>query len=271
MLSWLFVSFFSAIMTAIRCFKVALVWALGSSAATAEVLISQYYEGSSFNKWIELTNTGEEAVSLDGYVLTRWANAATEDWRIEGSTTSNRDTLDGLSIPAGGFLLLGNTGAALPTYAAVDVATNNTPNFNGDDSVVLYDTTLGAVGSLAGIVDALSFTDSGNEGKDRSFYRLNNDRGYDAVTSGSTVLDFPAVWAEKTNAEVGEAAESDPWYLRGFSRSAWISIVRIESKYSLNFCWSEYPSERFRECASSRTRSVMFRNASTSRVPKRRR
>ena len=220
-------------MTAIRCFKVALVWALGSSAATAEVLISQYYEGSSFNKWIELTNTGEEAVSLDGYVLTRWANAATEDWRIEGSTTSNSDTLDGLSIPAGGFLLLGNTGAALPTYAAVDVATNNTPNFNGDDSVVLYDTTLGAVGSLAGIVDALSFTDSGNEGKDRSFYRLNNDRGYDAVTSGSTVLDFPAVWAEKTNAEVDEAAESDPWYLRGFSSSAVDSLVVTLSPASI--------------------------------------
>ena len=44
--------------------------------ARAEVVISQYYEGTSFNKWLELSNTSDTAISLDGFVLTRWANAA---------------------------------------------------------------------------------------------------------------------------------------------------------------------------------------------------
>ena len=49
--------------------------------APGEIVISQYYEGSSFNKWVELANTSDAAISLDGYVLTRWANASTEAWK----------------------------------------------------------------------------------------------------------------------------------------------------------------------------------------------
>ena len=212
-------------MISIPRFSGALFWALGSLTTSAEILISQYYEGSAVNKWIELANTGEDAVSLDDYVLTRWSNARTESWRIDGSGPSSRDNLEGLSIPAQGFLLLGNRGSVLPTYAMADLATDNTPNFNGDDSVVLYDTSRGEVGSLAAIVDALSFTDNGNEGKDRSFYRISNDKGYDELTSGSTILDFPGVWGEKSNAEVDDASASDPWYLRDFNSSASESLV----------------------------------------------
>ena len=144
------------------------------------------------------------AVSLDGFVLTRWANASTENWKQEGAAPSGRDFLDGLSIPAKGYLLLGNTGAVLPSYAGADVSTNATPNFNGDDSVVLYDTSKGALGSTSAIADAVSFTDSGNEGANRSFYRISNAVGYD-LNAGSTVLDFPGVWGEKSNADVDAA------------------------------------------------------------------
>ncbi len=192
--------------------------------AVGEVLISQYYEGTSFNKWIELSNTDSEAVSLDGYVLTRWANAATENWRQDGSSPTGRDFLDGLSIPANGFLLLGNTRAALPSYATADVSTNATPNFNGDDSVVLYDTSIGAIGSLSAIVDAISFTDVGSEGANRSFYRVSDGTGY-SLTGGSTVLDFPEVGVEKSNAEVDSALQSDAWYLRNFSDTSTDSLT----------------------------------------------
>jgi|GEM_PF-1209188 len=194
--------------------------AISSSPCTcAEVLISQYYEGSSFNKWVELSNTDEVAVSLDGFVLTRWANASTENWKQEGAAPSGRDFLDGLSIPAKGYLLLGNTGAVLPSYAGADVSTNATPNFNGDDSVVLYDTSKGALGSTSAIADAVSFTDSGSEGANRSFYRISNSVGYD-LNAGSTVLDFPGVWGEKSNADVDAALQDDPWYLQNFEETA---------------------------------------------------
>ena len=182
-------------------------------AARGEVVISQYYEGTSFNKWIELANTSDTAVSLDGFVLTRWANAATESWKQDGASPSGSDSLDGLSIPANGFLLFGNTRAVVPAYAAADVSTNGTPNFNGDDSVVLYDTALGALGDTVAIVDALSFTDTGNEGANRSFYRIGDSVGFDLL-AGSTVEDYPQVWAVTSNQEVDEALPGDLFYLQ---------------------------------------------------------
>ena len=188
-------------------------------AARGEVVISQYYEGTSFNKWIELANTSDTAVSLDGFVLTRWANAATESWKQDGASPSGSDSLDGLSIPANGFLLFGNTRAVVPAYAAADVSTNGTPNFNGDDSVVLYDTALGALGDTVAIVDALSFTDTGNEGANRSFYRIGDSVGFDLL-AGSTVEDYPQVWAVTSNQEVDEALPGDLFYLQSFSASA---------------------------------------------------
>ena len=107
-------------------------------SAGGQIVISQYYEGTSYNKWLELSNTSDTAISLDGYVLTRWANASTESWKQDGASPGGSDILDGLSIPANGYLLLGNTRAVIPAYAAADLSTNETPNFNGDDSVVLY-------------------------------------------------------------------------------------------------------------------------------------
>ena len=187
--------------------------------ARAEVVISQYYEGTSFNKWLELSNTSDTAISLDGFVLTRWANAATEAWKQDGASPGGSDSLDGLSIPPNGFLLLGNTRAVVPAYAAADVSTNGTPNFNGDDSVVLYDTALGALGDTVAIVDALSFTDAGNEGANRSFYRISEGAGFDLL-AGSTVLDYPQVWGVASNQEVDEAEAGDPFYLQSFSDSA---------------------------------------------------
>ncbi len=208
-----------------RLFPIAFGIILSSSPSTwGEVLISQYYEGSSFNKWIELSNTDSVAVSLDGFVLTRWANASTENWKQDGAAPSGRDFLDGLSIPANGYLLLGNTGAVIPSYAVADVATNATPNFNGDDSVVLYDTSRGALGSTSAIADAVSFTDSGNEGANRSFYRISNEVGYD-LNPGSTVLDFPGVWGGKSNAEVDAASPDDSWYLQNFEETATESLT----------------------------------------------
>lgn len=188
-------------------------------SAGGQIVISQYYEGTSYNKWLELSNTSDTAISLDGYVLTRWANASTESWKQDGASPGGSDILDGLSIPANGYLLLGNTRAVIPAYAAADLSTNETPNFNGDDSVVLYDTSLGLLGDTVAIVDAISFTDAGNEGANRSFYRIGSGAGYN-LTPGSTAVDFPAVWATVSNAEVDEATPGDLFYLQNFSDSA---------------------------------------------------
>lgn len=198
------------------------------TASFGEVLISQYYEGSSgFNKWIELSNTSDTPVSLDGYALALATNSNTDNWKLgnlaRGSNGVRIDNLDGLTIPASGFLLLGDQSASQPSYATSDLAAPNITSFNGNDSVVLYFNPLGKVGvgdlDDEAVIDAISFTYDGNEGKDLSFYRISNARGFDHFFNTS-ILNYPNVWASATEAEVETAVPSDPFYLHSFNSSA---------------------------------------------------
>ncbi|MCE7631330.1 hypothetical protein LZT04_26050, partial [Vibrio fluvialis] len=55
----------------------ALAIAAGLSAPVrAEIVLSQYVEGSSYNKAIEIANTGDASVSLDGYSLAMSTNGS---------------------------------------------------------------------------------------------------------------------------------------------------------------------------------------------------
>lgn len=201
---------------------------------SAEVLISQYYEGAGSDKWIELCNTSEDAVSLDGYQLALFSNSRNEDWRFDGGTAQADAVLNlsGYSIPANGKFLVGDSSVALPNYATADL-TSSVTNFNGNDSVVLYNETLGTFGDVATIVDCVGFT-AANEGADKSFYRLTNDPGFDVTIFASSVLDFPAVWGQKSNSEVDNATIADAWYLHAFSDSATSQLTVILSVNEVN-------------------------------------
>ncbi len=180
------------------------------------VIISQYYEGASNDKYIELYNTSADPVDLTDYRLTVWTNASAQNWKTATGSPNNNTSLSGITIPGNSFWLLKNTGAAAPSYASTNA--NSTLSgalggYNGNDSVVLY---VGATNAIANIVDAVSFTELGNEGQDKTFYRLSNTTGYD-LTAGTTVLTYPAVWASKTLAEVASAASTDAWYLNYYT------------------------------------------------------
>jgi hypothetical protein len=189
----------------------------------APVLISQYYEGAGSDKYIELYNPTAGPVDLTGFVLTNWTNASTQDWKSAGNTPTGQLALPAVVIPAGGYYLIKGIGSAAPSYA-VDYA-NLTDSivvagFNGDDSVVLYQSNVFSPGN---ILDAVSFTDAGNQGVDTSFYRLTNDPGYN-VTPGSNVTSFPAVWGSKTLAQVAAAQVGDPWVLRGSAEPVGLAL-----------------------------------------------
>lgn len=178
------------------------------------VLISQYYEGTSNNKYIELYNSSDADIDLSSYRLTLWTNAAAQNWRNANATPSAALALTGITIPARGYWLFRHTSATLPSYTAGKGTADSTAlNFNGNDSVVLYDSTTIAVGN---IVDVISLTNSGNEGQDKSFYRLNNGLGYD-VSADVPITSFTSVWAsDKTLADVASAANTDAWYLNSY-------------------------------------------------------
>ncbi len=165
---------------------------LSAPSSHAAVLITQYYEGTSNNKWIELTNLGATTVDLSTYSLSVFSNANAEGYKTGASATTNT-ALSG-SLSSGATILYKNSSAVLPAYAAGTAA--GSVNFNGNDSMVLF--------NGAAIEDAIGFTNLGNEGVDKSFVRTSANVGYDLV-SGSNATSFPAIWTEVSLATVENA------------------------------------------------------------------
>jgi Secretion system C-terminal sorting domain/Lamin Tail Domain len=108
----------------------------------AQVIISQYYEGTGTNKWIELTNLGNTSVNTTSPQLRLGI------WSIAGSTGNitftgaPSATLDlNVVIPAKGSVLIGNpingTEISYLSSASAVQTSTNVIGFNGNDGVAL--------------------------------------------------------------------------------------------------------------------------------------
>jgi predicted extracellular nuclease len=101
-----------------------------ASLSSAAVIISEYVEGSSYNKAIELYNPTDTVIDLlaEGYYL---------DIYFNGNTTANTSIELLGSIEPEGTYVIADDGAVA---AIVDVADQTTASslFNGDDAVVLF-------------------------------------------------------------------------------------------------------------------------------------
>lgn len=92
------------------------------------LIISEYVEGSSFNKAVELHNPGTAAEDLSRYVLRLYAN---------GSVTPTASLSLSGSLAAGGTLVIANTGFSAIVPPAGWLLNGSVVNFNGDDALVL--------------------------------------------------------------------------------------------------------------------------------------
>ena len=124
----------------------------GNSNTTMELLISEYVEGSSNNKAIEIANLITSPVELDGYNLRRDSNG--------GGEWSERFDLTG-TINVGDVIVIINANAnsqILLDQADIVVANNQSTNygeplnFNGNDPVGLFkdDVLIDIVGEFGG-------------------------------------------------------------------------------------------------------------------------
>ncbi len=112
--------------------------------ANSQVVISQYYEGTGTNKWIEITNMGSSNINLTSPQLRigLWAvSGSGGNITFTGPPTATMD-LTGTIGPGQSFLL-GNTGngTEVPylTAASANQTNNSVINFNGNDGVALLD------------------------------------------------------------------------------------------------------------------------------------
>jgi len=105
----------------------ALVMASLSTPASANLIISEYVEGGSNNKAVELYNSSSSELALDGYSLSLYTNGKT--------TVQTTLELTG-TLAANKTLVIVNSSANDELKDKADLE-HSVTNFNGDDALVL--------------------------------------------------------------------------------------------------------------------------------------
>lgn len=166
--------------------------------ASAQIIISQYYEGTGTNKWIELTNTGNTAINTASPQLKLgiWAvTGSTGNITFTGAASSTLNLT--VTIPAYGSVLIGNTGNGTEisylTAASAAQTSNTVINFNGNDGVALLD-------AANTIIDQFG---TGINATDISYVRNTS-----VTTPAATYT--PSQWTSATIATVQAAGTTDP-------------------------------------------------------------
>lgn len=180
------------------------IFVKGTSAQAGNLIISQVYEGTSSNRYIEVTNIGNNSVDLTNpqMVVKLFSNKI----EIGANTPTNTFNLTGTLLP-GQSLLIKNSSAAAPTYAlsySPALSTAGVTNFNGSgtsgvgtDIVALYQST-----DLKDVFAGgnMSYVDS-------SAVRKNNVNTPNAIYAGSEWLIKPIatidVAVDSTNDRLG--------------------------------------------------------------------
>ena len=115
---------------------------LSMQLAKAQIIISQYYEGTGTNNWIELTNMGSTSINTASPQLKLgiWSKSGTTgSIAFKGSPTATLNL--NVVIPAYGSVLIGNTnngtGVSYLTAASANLTDTAVMAFNGNDGIAL--------------------------------------------------------------------------------------------------------------------------------------
>lgn len=191
--------------------------AVNPPAAVPQLIISQYYEGISNNKWIEITNVGAttyNATDTPMYVWL-WSNP----YNATGGSYSSY-TITG-TIAAGASLVIKNTAAILPGAGNVSgtVVTSGITSFNGDDVIYLSPDASAAGGATAyshrtdviGANDSATWTGAVGTSAGSGFANIKGlDRSF--VRAFSVVAPNPvftlAEWVQVDSAQITAGAPS---------------------------------------------------------------
>ena len=107
-----------------------------SAVISGNIMITQYYEGTTNSKWIEIKNISGSVITAGTYFLALYENADIPTMATQPPTANE-------SIPAmaiGEVLLFKNAGASLPTVGNLGSASQiitSVCNFDGDDIILI--------------------------------------------------------------------------------------------------------------------------------------
>ncbi len=127
------------------------------------LFMSEYIEGGSYNKAIEIFNGTGAPVDLSAYTLELYANGS--------STPSQTMTLSG-TVAHGDVYVIAHPNADAAILAVADATDSNVINFNGDDAVVLKQngTVIDAIGQV-GYDPGSAWSNNGVSTKDMTLRR----------------------------------------------------------------------------------------------------
>ncbi len=111
-----------------------------ASGECANLYFSEYLEGSSNNKALEIYNPTDAAVDLSGYSVASFNNGAT--------SPTNTQALSGM-LAAGDVYVIANSSADSIILSEADI-TSTVTFFNGDDAIILFNggDTIDAIGEV---------------------------------------------------------------------------------------------------------------------------
>lgn len=175
---------------------------LTSTPVWGDLVITQVYEGSSSNRYLEITNTGSSAVSLSSYKLAIWKLSKTSGDAATDGITPIYANLSG-SLAAGASVLLKNSGATAPSYATSAGVTNSSVDFDGNDAIAIVD-------SANAIIDLFGV---GINNRDQNYSRKST-----ATTSATTFA--LANWTTTSLAVADSAASNTGDYLGYYAFTA---------------------------------------------------
>jgi hypothetical protein len=160
----------------------------GFSQAT-DLIISEYVEGSSNNKYIEIYNGTGTSVNLANYELRLYSNGA--------GTASATLALAG-TLANGSVIVYKNSLATI--YAGAATANNTVMAFNGDDAVALFKTTTSSFVDIVGNIGCdpgTAWTATGFSTVDKTLVR-NANVCSGVTTDPATSCPFPTLATQWT-------------------------------------------------------------------------
>ena len=142
------------------------------SSSQSDPIFSEYGEGSSFNKWIEIYNPTSQNINLDNYRYNFcWNGCDDLEWEFS------------ISFDTGHVLLPGQTYLLVHSDANSMLinASNQTTNLfsNGNDVVGIYNISLNTIVDIIGVFDSVEVSGWDVDGtvnatKDHTMYRKTN-------------------------------------------------------------------------------------------------
>jgi hypothetical protein len=159
-----------------------------TTTLASDLFISEYVEGGSSNKYIEIFNGTGASVDLSDYELHLFSNGG----GTPGSPTGS-DALSG-SLANNSTVVYKNGSATIYGGAAT---TSSALNFNGNDAFALYKVSTTSYVDIIGEIGndpGSDWTGGGNSTKDQTLVRKANVSG--GVTTNPTGLGFPTLATE---------------------------------------------------------------------------